>query len=301
MHAVEVSGLTKRYGKVVGVDSLTFSVPEGCIFGFLGANGAGKTTTIRLLLGLIFPSEGNIRIFDQEITPRTVDIWRSIGYLPGELRLYEDMVGEDLLDLYASFHRRGSVWRDRALDTLELPRRDLRRRVREYSTGMKQKLGLVQALQHRPHLLILDEPTVSLDPLMRRNFHHVLKAVRAEGTTVLMSSHDLSEVERCCEWAAIIRDGRLLSVRSLYDPSEQRPFEIIVTFSTPVQQVDLPNVEVRHENGNRMVLQVTGDLRPVLRRLAELPVIDLECRRVSLEHIFLAHYGRAREGDEPRV
>lgn len=303
MNAVEVSQLTKRYGRVVGVDSLTFSVPEGSIFGFLGANGAGKTTTIRLLLGLIFPSAGTAKIFESDAVAPTREVLQSIGYLPGELRLYEDMIGEDLLDLYASFHRRGAVWRNRALDALELTGRDLRRRVREYSTGMKQKLGLVQALQHRPRLLILDEPTLALDPLMRRNFHHVLQAARGEGTTVFMSSHDLSEVERCCERTAIIKDGRLLSVQLLDDPGEERPHEITVTFSDPVHHADVaaPGVAVQLQKGNRMTLRVTGDLRPVLRRLADLPVVDMQCRRVSLEQVFLKYYGRDRERGEGDV
>lgn len=289
--AIKTQGLTKYYGLSRGVEDLSFSVAQGSIFGFLGANGSGKTTTIRLLLGLLFPTRGQLNLLGLSIQKNRQEILKEIGYLPGEFRLYPHLTGEGLLDLAASFYPQGQAGREQALEALELSRKDLQRPFQTYSLGMKQKLGLLQAFQHKPSLLILDEPTTGLDPLIRRNVYQLLQEVNDLGTTVFFSSHHLSEVEDCCDEVAILNQGRLVVWESLALLKDQRPSQVSVRFSQKLEQ------EALHMDGIR-VLSFTGEaalleaahLQPLLEVLSFLPVTSLEIRRASLEEIFWEYY-----------
>ena len=205
---IETQGLTKQYGRYRGIVDVDMVVNQGEVFGFLGPNGAGKTTTIRVLLDLIRPSAGSARVFGIESSADPVAIHRRIGYLPGEWNLYDRLTGAETIRYFANL--RGGADRayvDQLVQRLDL---DPSRRFREYSKGNKQKVGLVVALQHRPELLILDEPTSGLDPLIQQEFFALVREAKAEGRTVFLSSHIISEVERTCDRVAIIREGRIV-------------------------------------------------------------------------------------------
>ena len=210
MHAITTAGLTKHYGHrrlpfltpappVHALTSLDLAVRRGEIFGFLGPNGAGKSTTIRLLLGYLHPTGGEGRVLGLDIVRDSVAIRRRVGYLPGGIALYDSLTGAQVLDYLGELSGRPSLRRADLCDRLELSSRTLRRLVRDYSRGMRQKIGIVQALQHDPELAVLDEPTEGLDPLMQRAFYEILDTLKAEGRTVFFSSHVLSEVERVCD------------------------------------------------------------------------------------------------------
>src|SRR5919107_4239266 len=230
MDALATAGLTKRYGhrelpihrpgrrpagEVRALEDLTIAVREGEIFGFLGPNGAGKSTTIRLLLGFLHPTAGSGTVLGLDIVRDTVAIRSRVGYLPGGIALYDALSGDRLLDYLGELTGRPPVRRAELLDRLELSARTLRRPVRDYSRGMRQKIGIIQALQHDPELAILDEPTEGLDPLMQRAFYAILDDLKAAGRTIFFSSHVLSEVERVCDRVAIVRQGRLVALEDV--------------------------------------------------------------------------------------
>jgi ABC-2 type transport system ATP-binding protein len=229
VNVIETSGLSKHYrptglrrfgpgrgGEVIrALDHVGLAVHPGEVFGFLGPNGAGKSTCIRLLLGFLHPTAGSARVLDLDTRSDGVAIRGRVGYLPGGIALYDGMTGADLLDYLGSFYGRPPVLRRRLADGLELATRDLARPVRDYSRGMRQKLGIVQALQHDPELAILDEPSEGLDPLMQRAFYEILDDLRAAGRTVFLSSHILSEVERVCDRVAIVRHGQLVALEEI--------------------------------------------------------------------------------------
>ncbi len=215
--AISIRGLTKLYGRLIAVDNLDLNVPRGEVFGFLGLNGAGKTTTIRILLDLLRPNSGKAAVFGHDCQSDSLEARSSVGYLPGEMGIYSDLTGYELLRFLERIGG-GTVSREHRnslTQRFELSDRDLSRKLREYSTGMKRKLGLVQAFQADPLLLILDEPTEGLDPLMQESFYELLAESRRRGRTVFMSSHVLPEVERVCDRIAVLRKGEvvLLSLR----------------------------------------------------------------------------------------
>src|SRR5436190_10756367 len=227
MDALITTGLTKAYGRVGGrvhlpgrsgsgeiraLEDLSIAVHEGEIFGFLGPNGAGKSTTIRLLLGFLHPTAGSGQVFGLDIVRDSVAIRGRVGYLPGGIALYDSLTGERLLDYLGELSGRRPVRRAEWCDRLELSSATLRRLVRDYSRGMRQKIGIIQALQHDPELAILDEPTEGLDPLMQRAFYEILDSLKGEGRTIFFSSHVLSEVERVCDRVAIVRQGSLAAI-----------------------------------------------------------------------------------------
>lgn len=205
---IETEELTKEYGRIRALDAVSLRVPEGSIFGFLGPNGAGKTTAIRVLMGFTRATSGRASVFGHDSWEEGVVVRARIGYLVTADALYPDLSGHDQLAFAASISGKDPVWRDRLLDALELDRAELERRLGTYSKGMRQKLALVASAQHAPELLVFDEPTDGLDPLIQRNFEELLRDFRAEGTTVFMSSHDLGEVERLCDQVAVVRAGR---------------------------------------------------------------------------------------------
>jgi ABC-2 type transport system ATP-binding protein len=291
--AIKLEGLTKYYGKQLGVRDLNFEIEAGEIFGFLGPNGAGKTTTIRLLLDLLRATRGRAFVLGLESRANSLAIRQRIGVVPGELRLYEQMSGERFLNYLAGFTSHPPSLRAQLLDTLQFDRVELKRVMRHYSRGMKQKLGIVQAMQHDPELLILDEPTEGLDPLVQQSFYGLLRDFRRRGRTVFMSSHILSEVEHVCDRVAIIRQGVLVELARVADLIHNKVRKMEVVFSREVtpQELEVPDVTLENLNHRRAVLAVKGSsVGALIKRLGELGVEDLVFGAASLEEAFLDYY-----------
>lgn len=291
---IETRGLTKLYGPTVGVKDLDLRIGAGEVFGFLGPNGSGKSTTIRLLLGLIRPTAGEALVFGKKA--REPRARRRVGYVPGDLVLDGRMTGRGNLDFLAALGApsgsSAASRRDEVCERLGLSPEDLSRRVREYSRGMRQKLGLVAALQHDPDLLVLDEPTTALDPLVRDALFDLLLDAARRGTTVFQSSHVLSEVERTCSRIAILRRGRLVSVAGVDEIRRSSARRMVVRFAVPIQPstLALDGVEIVEGDGQRFVLSIRGSLEPVLGLLARHGVVDLSVPEPSLEEAFVELY-----------
>ncbi len=296
MFAIETENLTKYYGKHRGVVSLFLQVKEGQIFGYLGPNGAGKTTTIRLLMNLIGPTDGNAKVLGLDLNKSGLEARRHIGYLPGELSLYEDLTGKELLNYLGNLGR--SV--DWALVAYlsELFECDLTRPIRELSRGNKQKIGLIQAFMHKPDLLILDEPTIGLDPLMQHAFLELLERVKKEGRTVFLSSHNLGEVEKSCDEIGIIREGKLVAVEGVESLKQKFLKHIEVEFKSapPLEAfAGITNIIDIKPKGTVFEFVIQGELDPMLKRIAEFEVENLTSHDISLEDIFMDYYSGEME------
>jgi ABC-2 type transport system ATP-binding protein len=290
---IHTENLTKFYGPHRGIVDVDLEVQETEIFGFLGPNGAGKTTTIRLLLDHIRPTGGRATVFGIETTVDPVAIRRRIGYLPGEFALYDRLTGGQTIDYFANL--RGGVDRAYQADLIARLDVDPSRRFREYSKGNKQKIGLIVALQHRPDLLVLDEPTSGLDPLVQQTFFDVIREGRAEGRTVFLSSHILSEVEKTCDRVAIIRDGRLTKVDRVEALRDLAHHQVELQFGGPVPAGDfeaLDGVSDVFVEDHRLRLRVAGSITPVVQLAARHGVVDFVSREPTLEEIFLAEYSK---------
>ena len=292
--AVEIEGLTKDYGSVKALRGVNLQVKRGEIFGFLGPNGAGKTTTIRCLLDLIRPRSGRMRVLGINPAKDPVAVRSHTGYLPGELNLEGNLTVEQVLRYFSELRGRRSdlQYVRRLAGRLEL---DLAVAVKNLSKGNKQKVGLVQALMHRPALLLLDEPTSGLDPLMQQEVYHLLREAQEEGATVFFSSHVISEVEAIAERVAIIRQGVIIEEASparLIDMSLRR---YRVRFGEPVDPGPLAALEGvtpvgRSADGREITLQAEGEVDRLIKALAAFPVSDLQSEHLSLEEVFLAYY-----------
>jgi ABC-2 type transport system ATP-binding protein len=290
--AIETQSLTKRYGEHVALDSLSLTVEEGSMYGFLGPNGAGKTTTIRLLLGFIRPTSGVGRIFGHETWSDGVAARRSIGFLVQADAFYRELSGEAQLDYAAHLSGAKPVLRRKLLDALHLSDRDLKRRLRTYSKGMRQKLALTAAMQHDPPLLILDEPADGLDPLIQRSFETVLKELQQAGRTVFMSSHDLAEVERTCDRLAVIRQGVLVAEETVQELQRRhrRRAEVLFRQDPSVDFDRVPGVHLIHRDNRRVTLLVDQDVNPLIQALASEVVEEISLTPPSLDDIFMAFY-----------
>ena len=289
--AIQTHDLSKRYGRVRALERLSLSVDEGEIFGFLGPNGAGKTTTIRLLLGLIAPSSGRATVLGHD--PAVRSAWRrEVGYLPGTLALWPGLTGARTLDLLADLTGRPAAWRGELVDRLQLSGEDLGRRVGTYSDGMRQKLGIVQALQCAPRLVLLDEPSKGLDPLMQVAFYDVLFDVARRGATIFFSSHVLPEVERVCHRVAMLRSGALVSVGGVEDLRRALPRRVTVVFRDESAAADLSEFgRVLARSAARVELLVAVDrVTELAGRVALLPIADLLIEPQRLEDAFLEQY-----------
>jgi ABC-2 type transport system ATP-binding protein len=292
--AVSIRGLSKRYGQLVAVKNLDLEVNEGEIVGFLGLNGAGKSTTIRMLLDLLRPTSGEASIFGHDCQAEGLKARALTGYLPGEMGVYSDLTGLAILDLLAGLNHRtiSSKYRRELQERLELPDSDLGRKLREYSTGMRRKLGLIQAFQADPRLLILDEPTEGLDPLMQESFYRLVADERQRGRTVFMSSHVLSEVERVCDRIALLRKGELVLLSTVEEIRRLAPRRVIVYFDDDVKAPrEFPASHEIVEIKPRMwSLRVEGLLGPLMNVLSGLPVRDLEVEEPRLEDVLIRYY-----------
>ena len=276
------------YGPSAGVDGVNLAVGRGECFGFLGPNGAGKTTFIRLALGLIRSDSGRVSVMGRDLAADRMGALAQVGYLPGELGLYAGLTGRRTLDALARLHPRPPVLREELCATLELDENALGKRVREYSRGMKQKLGLVAALQHDPPLAILDEPTGGLDPVIQARLLDWLAARSQAGRTIFFSSHVLAEVDELCDRVAMIRGGRLLFVGRLGELRRSRTRSVEVTFSEDVapSRYAGEGVGPAEVHGHRHRFALAGDPAPLLAALSRLPVTDVAIERASLEDAF---------------
>lgn len=291
MNAIQLSNLTKYYGKSRGILNLNLDVKEGEFFGFIGPNGAGKSTTIRTLLGLITPSSGQAKIFDETIRQRNPQIRSHIGYLPSEAVFYRGMKVKDLLKLSADLHHKDcSAEREILCRRLQL---DVNRKVDELSFGNRKKVAIVSALQHQPKLLILDEPTSGLDPLMQREFFQIIRERNEQGATVFLSSHVLSEIQRNCTRAAIIREGRIIACDRVEVLSKTNAKRISVQGQVSLDSLE----EIRDlkENDGVFSFLYGGDIHRLLETLSAGTITDLSISDPDLDEIFLHYYENGGE------
>lgn len=291
MDAIQTMSLTKYYGKARGIIDLSLSVKEGEFFGFIGPNGAGKSTTIRTLLGLISPTSGQAQVFGMDIRKDRKQILSDIGYLPSEAVFYTGMKVKDILKLSADLRKVDCTEETKRLcDRLQL---NTNRKVEELSFGNRKKVAIVCALQHQPRLLILDEPTSGLDPLMQREFFEILRERNKQGTTVFLSSHVLSEIQRNCTRAAIIREGRIIACDSVEELSKTNAKRVTVHGKIQIQA--LYGIRDLQETDGSYSFLYSGDMNHLLQTLADGDVSDLSVAEPDLEEIFLHYYENGGE------
>lgn len=293
---IEVEHLNKSYGSKRGIIDVSFQVEEGEVFGFLGPNGAGKTTTIRTLMALLRANSGKARIAGMDVWQQSVAIKKLVGYLPGELSLDPNLTGGQLLTYFG--HLRGGV--DQAFLKQLINRLDLdpTRKFRQYSSGNKRKIGLIQAFMHRPRLLILDEPTNGLDPLNQQEFDRMVLEVRDDGRTVFLSSHILTEVEQTCTRVGIIREGRLVRIGGVAELKDIKHYVVTITFAQAVPAEAFKTLEGVEQvealaDGQTLRVTVSGALDAVVKEAAQYSVLSMTSHEPSLEDVFLRYY----EGD----
>ncbi len=294
---VRAQGLTKFYGRRRGVVELDFEVERGEVFGYLGPNGAGKTTTIRLLLDLIRPSRGRVELFGAD-PRRDVSLRRRIGYLPGDLRLYERLTPHELFTYFARL--RGLAGLGSAPELAERLELELHRPVRALSKGNRQKVGLVQAFMHRPELLVLDEPTAGLDPLVQQAVYELLAEARGDGATIFLSSHVLPEVQRVADRVGLIREGKLVLVEHVDVLRRRALARIEASFAAPPPAAafdHVPGVRELARHGRTVLFSLEGEADPLIKALARHHVLALDSHEADLEDVFLSLY-RSEEARE---
>ena len=290
---IEVRGLTKSYGGKRGIVDVSFEVAKGEVFGFLGPNGAGKTTTIRLLMALLRPDGGTARIAGLDCWRQSIEVKRLVGYVPGEPALDPNLTGGQILEYFA--HLRGGVDQPYLKQLIKRLDLDLSRKFRQYSTGNKRKVVLIQAFMHRPEVLILDEPTSGLDPLNQQEFDGMVREAREAGSTVFLSSHVLSEVEKTCTRVGIVREGRLVRIGGIAEVKAIKRYEITISFSSPVPPETFASLEGVEKveslnDGHAVRLAMQGAADAVVKAAARYPVVSLTSYEPSLEDIFLRYY-----------
>lgn len=286
---IETKKLTKFYGKTLGIKNLNLSIPKGEFFGFLGPNGAGKTTTIRLLLDFIRPTKGSAKVFGLDSRHDSFEIKKKIGYIPGDIFFYDWMKGRDYLRYFSRFHARKDSLGQELVRELDL---DLGKRIKTYSKGNRQKLAIVAAFSHDPDLLILDEPTLGLDPLVQHQFYKILLREKEKGKTVFLSSHILSEVERVCDRVGIVKQGKLITIERISDLKKKKIKNIRVKFK---EKVDLSSLKIKgvktiEKLNDYFNLTVRGNVDEIVKMIAAHEIDDLTITEASLEEIFLEYY-----------
>jgi len=289
---IKTQNLTKTFlkGKIRAVDNLNLEVKAGEIFGFLGPNGAGKTTTIRMLMDFISPTSGRASIFGLDCQKEGLKIKKDIGYLAGDVKLYEKYDGwyltKFLANLNSGLHK---DWVDQLVERLQI---DMDRKIDDLSKGNKQKMGLLQALSQKPKLLILDEPTGGLDPLMQVEFYKIVQEMKKEGTTIFMSSHVLSEVEKVCDRVAILKQGKLVAVKSVEELEKAKTRRANLYFKEKYNPKDfkLDKIEIKHQGEKHLQLIIHGDINPLIKVLGKYQLQDITFNEADLEEVFLKFY-----------
>lgn len=291
MSVINTDKLTKRYGKYRGITELDLRVEEGEFFGFIGPNGAGKSTTIRTLLGLIKPTSGSAQIFGKDIVTGHREILADIGYMPSEANFYSSMTADEIIKLSARLRRKDcTAEASRLCDRLGV---DRKKKVEELSLGNRKKISVVCALQHKPRLCILDEPTSGLDPLMQKEFFDILKERNAEGSTIMLSSHILSEIQKNCTRAAIIKEGRLIALDSVENLSKTAAKRVTLHGVTAIpEELETADANV---TGNSVSFLYNGDIKKLLSVLGTLPVTDMTMTEPDLDEIFMHYYQKGGE------
>ena len=288
MSVIEIQNLKKYFGKIKAVDDISFSVEKGEIFGFLGPNGAGKTTTIRCMMDFIRPDSGSIKILGKDSQKDSVALNHKIGYLSGTVRLYKKWDGQNHID----FIRKLNGGNDRAKELMKRFDFDPKMKSRKLSSGNLQKLGLIMALVCEPEILILDEPTNALDPLLQNEVYDILAEATQKGTTVFMSSHNLTEVEKVCSRVGIIRQGKMVATESIKSLKEKKMYKVTVDFAEEYNESDfnLNGIGIQNKYAGTLTLSVKGDIDPLIKKLSSYKIKDLELEHSSLEDIFLEFY-----------
>ncbi len=289
MSIIEVNHLTKYYGKSRGIVDVSFNVEEGEIFGFIGPNGAGKSTTIRLFLSLIYPTKGEAKIFGKDCIKFGPELRQEIGYLPSEVFYYEGMKVLDLLKYSASFYKKDCTKRLHELsDLMEL---DLKRRIDDLSYGNKKKVGIVQGLLHQPKLIVLDEPTAGLDPLMQHKFFNLIREENKRGATVFFSSHILGEVQRLCNRVAIIKEGSVIDIQDIKTLQKDNYKKIRVTAeSLDEKRFQVDGVTDLHKSNGTVSFFYKGDINVIAKLISSGKISDLTIEDLTLEEIFMHYY-----------
>ncbi len=290
MNVIEINGLTKTYGKSRGISDVSFNVKEGEIFGFIGPNGAGKSTTIRTLLSLIYSKDGSAKVFGKDCVELGHEIKEEIGYLPSEVFYYDNMKVIDILKYSASFYKKDCT--KRMFELAEIMGLDMNKKVDDLSYGNKKKVGIVQGLLHEPKLLILDEPTSGLDPLMQQKFFDLIREENNKGTTILFSSHILTEVQKMCDRVGIIKEGRIVRVDDIetLKGDNYKKIEINLHPSESDKDFKLKGVSDFKIDKNRINFLFKGDINQVVSKLASKKVSNLVIEEPSLEEIFMHFY-----------
>jgi len=292
MNVIEIKNLTKNYNKSRGIIDVSFDVKEGEIFGFIGPNGSGKSTTIRTLLELIHPTSGGAKIFGKDCISNSPEILKEVGYLPSEVFYYDGMKVIDLLNYSASFYKKDCSKRIKELS--EIMDLDLNRKIDELSYGNKKKVGIVQALLHQPKLIILDEPTGGLDPLMQQKFFDLLKEENKKGATIFFSSHVLSEVQRICDRVAIIKEGRIIKVEKMSEinDSNYKRLKIDAKDKLDDSYFQIDGTQDLKVNGNIHSFMFKGDINNILSKITSIKVNNIWIDELDLEEIFLHYYNK---------
>lgn len=290
MNIIEIKNLTKTYGKSRGIKDISFSVEEGEIFGFIGPNGAGKSTTIRTMLSLIYPTSGSVTIFGKDSVKDSEEIKKEIGYLPSEVFYYDNMKVIDLLKYSASFYKKDC--KKRIYELAEIMNLDLNKKIDDLSFGNKKKVGIVQGLLHEPKLIILDEPTSGLDPLMQQKFFELLKEENKKGTTILFSSHILSEVQKMCNRVAIIKEGKLIKLEKISTLKENnhKRFQFEVKKQINKDYFHVQGVSNFKAEGNNISFLFRGDINTIIKKLSDIDISNILIEEPDLEEIFMHYY-----------
>ena len=285
MNVIETHNLTKYYGKIKGVEDLTFSVKKGEIFGFLGPNGAGKTTTIRTLLGYLNPTRGSARIFGRNIETDMVDIKREVAYIPGDLNIYEHQTGKEFLNYFAALRNREMTLLDELLEIFYVP---LERKLKGYSKGMKQKIGIIQAFMDDPDMVIMDEPTSGLDPLLQQKFYDFVLKQKKRGKTMFLSSHILSEVDRVCDRVGIIKEGNLIALEDVETLKQKRGKIVRLKIKEKPETFKGPK-DMKIKDGWIEFIAL-DNIDSLIKKFSKYTVLDLVINDFSLEDIFIHYY-----------
>lgn len=289
MNIIEVNNLTKYYGKARGIIDVSFAVDKGEIFGFIGPNGAGKSTTIRLFLALIYPTSGQATIFGKDCIQHGPELRQDIGYLPSEVFYYEGMKVLDLLKYSASFYHKDCT--KRLFELAEIMELDLKRRIDDLSYGNKKKVGIVQGLLHQPKLIMLDEPTAGLDPLMQQNFFNLIREEHQRGATVFFSSHILGEVQKMCNRVAIIKEGRIIEIQDIKTLQKDNYKKIaVVAPDLDERRFDVAGVSKLEKSDGAVRFFFKGDINVITRIISEREVSDVTIEEPTLEEIFMHYY-----------
>jgi ABC-2 type transport system ATP-binding protein len=289
MNIIEIKSLTKNYGRNRGIDNVNLTVKDGEIFGFIGPNGAGKSTTIKVLLNLIFPTSGEAKIFNLDCVTDTTKIKESIGYVPSEVRYYDNMKVSELLNYAKSF--RSNIDIDYVNELCKTFDVELNKNISELSLGNKKKVAIVQAILHKPKLLILDEPTNGLDPLIQQKLFNTISELKKQGTTVFLSSHNLTEVEEFCDRVAIIKEGKIVDVKNISDFAHKKVKRITLKLSDNIEsEIKAIAGEILEKEKNTLIFNYNGDINKLLAVLSKHTVQDLIIEEKKLSEVFMSYY-----------